>query len=212
MIKEDKNTLKRIQETAKTKFLDKGFKDASLRKIVQEAGVTTGAFYGYFKSKEDLFDNLVSHLASKFIKEYECKLRTFQAMSFEDKMDQMNNFSDQSANDMIDYIYQYFDEFTLIFTCAEGTRYERFADEIIDLEVESTVYLLKELNKHGVNSEVMDKEMVRIILTSYFNGMLEVIRRQMDSKAAKKYLLQLSKFHRAGWESLMFPLVGSCKT
>ena len=33
-------------------FLDKGFQGASLRQIVKNAGVTTGAFYGYFSSKE----------------------------------------------------------------------------------------------------------------------------------------------------------------
>ena len=36
-----------------------GFKDASLRNIVKEAGLTTGAFYGYFNNKEELFNALV---------------------------------------------------------------------------------------------------------------------------------------------------------
>ena len=48
-------TLERIQEAAMTEFLDKGFLGASLRQIVKNAGVTTGAFYGYFSSKEALF-------------------------------------------------------------------------------------------------------------------------------------------------------------
>ena len=45
-------TLKKIQEAAMAEFLDKGFQGASLRQIVKNAGVTTGAFYGYFSSKE----------------------------------------------------------------------------------------------------------------------------------------------------------------
>lgn len=52
-------TLERIQEAAMTKFLDKGFLGASLRQIVKNAGVTTGAFYGYFSSKEALFASIV---------------------------------------------------------------------------------------------------------------------------------------------------------
>ena len=39
-------TLENIQEAALTEFLDKGFLGASLRQIVKNAGVTTGAFYG----------------------------------------------------------------------------------------------------------------------------------------------------------------------
>ena len=52
-------TLEKIQEAALTEFLDKGFLGASLRQIVKNAGVTTGAFYCYFSSKEALFNALV---------------------------------------------------------------------------------------------------------------------------------------------------------
>ena len=52
-------TLKKIQEAAMAEFLDKGFQGASLRQIVKNAGVTTGAFYGYFSSKEALFASIV---------------------------------------------------------------------------------------------------------------------------------------------------------
>ena len=52
-------TLGRIHQAAKTEFLQKGYKDASLRNIVKSVGMTTGAFYGYYKSKEKLFEALV---------------------------------------------------------------------------------------------------------------------------------------------------------
>ena len=40
-------TQMKILEVGKKEFLEKGFKDASLNKIVAEAGFTKGAFYGY---------------------------------------------------------------------------------------------------------------------------------------------------------------------
>ena len=58
-IRRGMNTLDNIHKAAKKEFLDKGFQMASLRNIVKNAGVTTGAFYGYYKSKEELFDALV---------------------------------------------------------------------------------------------------------------------------------------------------------
>ena len=57
-------TLEKIQEAALGEFLDKGFLGASLRQIVKNAGVTTGAFYGYFSSKEALFNALVPRSSS----------------------------------------------------------------------------------------------------------------------------------------------------
>ena len=52
-------TLNHILLAAMEEFSDKGFLGASLRQIVKKAGVTTGAFYGYFSSKEALFAALV---------------------------------------------------------------------------------------------------------------------------------------------------------
>ena len=46
-----KMTLMRIHEAAVAEFKEKGFQRASLRNIVKNAGVTTGAFYGYYGSK-----------------------------------------------------------------------------------------------------------------------------------------------------------------
>lgn len=53
------STLENIQQAALEEFSEKGFLGASLRQIVKNAGVTTGAFYGYFSSKEALFASIV---------------------------------------------------------------------------------------------------------------------------------------------------------
>ena len=47
-------TLEKIQQAAMEEFSEKGFQGASLRQIVKQAGVTTGALYGYFSGKEAL--------------------------------------------------------------------------------------------------------------------------------------------------------------
>ena len=57
--KSEPQTRTRILQAAQAEFLEKGFRAASLRSIVKAAGVTTGAFYGYFESKAQLFDALV---------------------------------------------------------------------------------------------------------------------------------------------------------
>ena len=49
-------TQQKILKVGKREFLEKGFKDASLRKIVAEAGFTKGAFYGYYPDKAALFE------------------------------------------------------------------------------------------------------------------------------------------------------------
>ena len=58
-------TRDRILESAKKCFLEYGFQAAPLRKIADDAGFTSGALYGYFDSKEDLFYAITDPIAEK---------------------------------------------------------------------------------------------------------------------------------------------------
>lgn len=48
-----------ILETAQKLFLQKGFKGVTMNELVEAAGLTKGAFYHYFKSKEQVFEEVV---------------------------------------------------------------------------------------------------------------------------------------------------------
>ncbi|MDE6896767.1 MAG: TetR/AcrR family transcriptional regulator, partial [Lachnospiraceae bacterium] len=72
MSEAEQTTLHFILSAAMQEFLEKGYKSASLRNIVKTAGVTTGAFYGYYDSKEDLFEALVGEHYNFLLKRF-CK-------------------------------------------------------------------------------------------------------------------------------------------
>ena len=66
MIVKDFNIRAALLESGKNEFLEHGFKGSSLRTICQNAGLTTGAFYTHFRSKNDLFSALADPLISTF--------------------------------------------------------------------------------------------------------------------------------------------------
>ena len=70
MSESERNTLEAIHCAAKEEFTEKGFKSASLRNIVKTAGVTTGAFYGYYNSKAELFKALVGETYDHIMNRY----------------------------------------------------------------------------------------------------------------------------------------------
>ena len=59
MPEQQPTTLERIHQAARAESREKGFPSASLRRIVKSLGMTTGAFYGYYPSKEALYEALV---------------------------------------------------------------------------------------------------------------------------------------------------------
>ena len=58
-------TRENLIEAAKKVISIKGFKEASIQDITEEAGVAKGTFYTYFKTKEEIVEEL---LKTKFIK------------------------------------------------------------------------------------------------------------------------------------------------
>ena len=74
MAKQIEGVYEAVLACAKKEFLEKGYTDASLRTIAQEAGTSTSSIYTRFKDKEGLFEAIVGPAASQ-MKEMFLKFR-----------------------------------------------------------------------------------------------------------------------------------------
>ena len=101
MSNEESTTLKNILSAGKAEFLEKDFNSASLRNIVKTAGVTTGAFYGYFSGKEALFAALVEEHAKAIMNIFMSAQEDFEKLPDEEKANHMGVESRTSLNENI---------------------------------------------------------------------------------------------------------------
>ncbi|MFQ9516214.1 MAG: TetR/AcrR family transcriptional regulator [Eubacterium sp.] len=201
---EDKqSTLEKIHIAAKAEFMEKGFRSASLRNIVKTAGVTTGAFYGYYSSKEELFDALVGEQAEYVLNLVGTTIDDFEKLSGEEQTQQMVDVSGDALSQMLNYIYDNYDAFKMIILCAEGTRYDDFVHQLVLREEESTYTYIETLNQMGYSVEPINKKLIHMIASGLFSGVFETIVHDMPKAEAKEYVLQLQRFNTAGWEELL---------
>ena len=94
-------TQKKILDIGKKEFLAKGFKNASLRGIVKEAGFTQGAFYGYYPDKAALFDALVSEAADGLMEQFKAAQQAHYDLIPEDRTAQSRDLSTNYLNQFI---------------------------------------------------------------------------------------------------------------
>lgn len=119
----EQTTLNLILSAAMQEFLEKGFKSASLRNIVKTAGVTTGAFYGYYNSKEDLLEALIGEQYD-FLLDCFCRAqKEFAEIPPEEQPDNLTDISGECMYEMLLYAYEHLNEFKLILCRSEGTRF-----------------------------------------------------------------------------------------
>ena len=116
------DTQKKILEVGKQEFLEKGFKDASLRKIVANAGFTQGAFYGYYPDKEALFTALVSEAADGLVEQFKHAQEAHFDLIEKSETQFSRKLSTEYLHIFVNYIYDNFDAFKLVICRSAGTR------------------------------------------------------------------------------------------
>lgn len=196
-------TLNKIQQAAIDEFLEKGFRGASLRQIVKHAGVTTGAFYGYFSSKEALFASIVEPHAQAIMAHFmEAQLR-FADLPKNEQPSHMGIESSSCIDWMVDYICEHRDPIKLLLSKAEGTSYENFVHNIVEVEVEYTLKYMDVLRELGYTVPRLDKTLCHIIASGMFGGIFEVVIHDIPKKQAMRDVGQLRAFYTAGWSALI---------
>lgn len=197
----ENKTKDNILSAGKDEFLKKGFADASLRNIAMNAGVTTGAIYGYYPDKEALFSALVEPAAEEFTDQFLKAHRGFDELE-EGKIDLSFEYSTNSLRGMVDYIYENFDSFRLLIGCAHGTSYEDYIEYLVKKEDEATIDFANILRKNGYSVKPVSNTMVHILSKAFFSALFEIVAHNMEKSEAVEYVDHIVAFFRAGWREL----------
>lgn len=196
-------TQKKILEIGKREFLAKGFKDASLRGIVKEAGFTEGAFYGYYPDKASLFEALVSDAADGLVEQFKAAQQAHYDLIPADLTHTSQNLSTQYLNHFINFIYDNFDAFKLVVCCSEGTKYANYIHDLVVIEVEETEKYYNQLREIGKIKGTVSLDLHHMITSAYFTAVFETVAHDMTREHAIQYVNELAIFFNCGWEGLL---------
>ena len=194
----------KIIECAKKEFLEKGFLNASLRTIAAAADTSTGSIYTRFGDKEGLFDAIVSPAIDGLKSMFLSIQDDFHSFPADVQKESMGKYTKSRIQDMIDFIYDNYDEFRLLLDASYGTEYQSFLDELVDIEVDYTYRYMKVTGCRSTESGKVSETFIHIIVTAYFNGFFEIIRHQMPKKEAERYVAMLSDYHMAGFSTVLY--------
>lgn len=203
MRKKDELAIDKILECAKKEFLEKGFESASMRDIAESAGYTTGMLYGRFADKSELFDAIVKKTADDFLAFYSGTQKEFAGLSPEKQYTDMHEYVEKRVDEMLDIVYDNFDDFKLIICKSKGSNYEKYVDKLILIETENTVRFINELNAAGIKINDVRADLSHMLSTALFNGMFEVVEHDFDKEDARQYIKQLQYFFNAGWDKIL---------
>ena len=196
------DTEKNILNTARKHFLKDGFSGASLRHIVKDAGLTTGAFYKYYPTKEALFDALTDPYIEHIYQIYDRVVEDFEKLSAKEQTSNMSDTSGDGMDQMIDYIYEHYDNFRLLLKCGDSGKFETFIHNMVDREMRSSLEYVKKMKEDGIEIPIVGESLMHMIYTGFFSSIFQIIEHDIDKEIAKRNVHKLREFNTGGWERL----------
>ena len=89
--------------------------------------------YTRFGDKEGLFDAIVSPAIDGLKSMFLSIQDDFHSFPADVQKESMGKYTKSRIQDMIDFIYDNYDEFRLLLDASYGTEYQSFLDELVDI-------------------------------------------------------------------------------
>ncbi len=202
-----------IIQTALREFATNGYEKSSMRAIAASAGLTTGAIYGYFPGKKELFDAIVTPVATSLISHYEAAYKQFTELPKKDQtLDTMYDLEQVFIKQFAQVMYDNRDALLLLMESPEGTSWQNFITKLVDLEDKSTLAHLNSKRKavakqsssaENINADEVSPALSQVFAISYFNALFTVFRLEPDFQKGLASMHVLVKFFHSGYEAVM---------
>ena len=197
MANKDHSLDDRIIQAAYSEFLSCGFQKASLHKIAEKAGVTTGAIYTRYKNKDALFVSLLQNffetmqiLFAPVADEYEKAKRSANP---EDILRTIN--AEESI--YFQLLTEYYNDCTLFFSRSDGSSVEMILKEIMNTKTKQTVEFFSEVYGKAPNEEA-----IRLLMGSQFWYFRQLLNERLNKDEMFACLRTILDFFNAGWRQL----------
>ncbi len=190
----------KIIACAKEEFLKKGYADASLRTIAQNADVSTSTIYTRYLDKEGLFRFLVEPSAKGLKDLIGRSLSEFTTLSGSEQSEKMTEYSDKGFEETVPYIYEHFDEFKLLVTGAPGNYYQEFLESLVELDTACMKSFLLRTGSKAMQDGRITDGFLHVVSSAFYSGIFEVVIHDMPMEEARNYINELRAFYGNGWK------------
>lgn len=192
-----------LLESGRRWFLEKGFKSAPLRSIVKDAGFTPGAFYGYYKTKEDLFYALTDETAEGVLRIIRSIIDEMDALPKQRMIFEMADCYLRRLPELVDYICCHKEAVTLLLKCSEGTKYENFLDALRLQNKERISRATDQAREAGEKIRGISPETFDLLMRGYFHMLSMIFLEEENPKRICRMMADVALVYKNGMLSLM---------
>ena len=187
-----------IAEAAFQEFLTFGYEKASLRKIAANAGVTVGAIYTRYATKDSLFCSLVQPLIDRISEAFSQIQQQFFGGSAGTELTSLESSMQIESQAILHLLFDDYERAVLLLCRSAGSSLEHYFDAILQRKIDTTIQFF-----HGAGVPHPGPDVLRLLLKSQFSMYFQIVDGGYDLNAAKRMMQAAITYHTGGWIALL---------
>ena len=133
-------------------------------------------FINTIRQKRRFFDALTDPYIEHIYQIYDRVVEDFEKLSAKEQTSNMSDTSGNGMDQMIDYIYEHYDNFRLLLKCGDSGKFETFIHNMVDREMRSSLEYVKKMKEDGIEIPIVGGkphayDLYRIFFHLYFRSL-----------------------------------------
>ncbi len=191
----DKTIDPAILESAKKEFMEKGFLNASLRRICANAGVTTGALYKRYAGKEDLFRALVQDTLDDIDQVVASKSIDYSDPSWTDEqLYEMWAMTEGQMDWWFEFMLRRKDAIILLVRCAEGSQLQNYQHDLVEKVCSETYKCYLAAADRGLVREDITMRELHVLTTAFWSTIFEPFIHDFTDEEIRMHSYLVTRF------------------
>lgn len=189
-----------IRKAARSEFLNKGFKDSSMRTIAKDAGVGLSNIYNYFKNKDEIFLDIVTPARNELI-EFVTEKHTDKHLDF----NFMSTFDYQSetVEEYIRLLTKYKEEIRLLLFLSQGSSMENFREDFTEYLTSVSNNHFRLVKEHYPQAREISPFFTHALCAFMVSIVGEIITHNLEKQKIREFFRDYFKFQITGWRELI---------
>ena len=184
----------RLIQSAREEFMTNGFIKADLKRICENAGVTTGAVYKRYKGKEDLFMAVVKEAADKMDSFVELRTEIDFSNITDKQICDTWSMNEEYVLELFRMLWNIRKDLIILLEKSAGTAYENYVHDFALRMTKAYMQYYLEAKKRGLAKADISEEQMHVLCTAFWTAIYEPFIHKMTWKKIEEYCKVLCRY------------------
>ena len=186
-----------IVKAARAEFLEHGFQKASLHKIAERGGITTGALYTRYLNKDDLFLSLVEPVLEELAAKGAPIRSLYEAVRKTPSAEALLQAIRAEEQIYLQLLFDHYEDCILIFCRSDGSSLQKQIQQMMEGKSAQTVAFFRSIAR-----QELDYDGIAMIMSQQFYYYRQILQQGFCREKAVSCMETVEVFLEAGWKAL----------